>query len=147
MQKTKQEAEGKYYCKSEFKTYKGYGPHCERGLAEIAWHPETKKYQVALINFLYPERNPDQLLAVISFEGYFETKTDGKIIEGDNLHLHYIKRIGVQYASQGSEAHGHYQYHVSKVERNPYGHIDSIVVSLATDATKGLIFFERAECE
>ncbi len=146
MHRTKQEAEGKYYCKSEFKTYKDMPiPHCERGLAEIVWEPETKKYQIGLINFLYPERNPDQLLAAISFEGHFETKSDGKIIEGDNLQLHYIKRIGVSYASSGSVARGHYQYQVSKVARNQYGHIDSIVVSLATDMTKGLIFFERVE--
>lgn len=51
MQRIKQDAEGKYYCKSEFKTYKDMTiPHCERGLAEIIWEPETKKYQVMLIN-------------------------------------------------------------------------------------------------
>lgn len=84
-------------------------------------------------------------MAAISFEGYFETKSDGKIIEGDDLYLYYTKRIGVGYASSGSVPTGHYKYQVSRVERSQHGHVDSMVARLVTDVTKGSIFFEHVE--
>lgn len=82
-------------------------------------------------------------MATIVFEGYFKTKEEAILIEGDTLFLNYVKRLGIGYASAGTNPAGHYSYPVETIERDSNGSIKLIQVSLVTDQTKGTINFER----
>lgn len=143
MNKTKKEIEGKYYWTAVFKPYIGLQePHRSKGLAEIHLDGENRSI-VSVITSIFPEDEPDKLMAVIVFEGYFETKEEGVLKEGDTLFLNYVKRIGIGYAAAGTKPAGHYSYPVEKVERDNDGQIKLIQVSLITEKTKGPINFGR----
>lgn len=120
-----------------------------KGLTEISWNEGTKKYEVDVITTITPESNPEKLMAAIVFDGYFATREDGKIIEGDKLYLNHVKRIGIDYAKDtslvtaGKPEGGPYTYLVNKVELDQKGKVKLLELILDVGVTKGLIRIER----
>ncbi len=135
--------EGKFYWQAENRPYLDLEKlHRAKGLVDIEWDESSKTYLVNVISFVFPDEKPDEIKAGIAFTGRFRLKDSETIAKGDVLELKYILRIGVGYASQGTDPRGYYQYTVENVETEQEM-VKTIVVNLNTQRTKARITLKR----